>query len=298
MPKKEINFSKLFIPPQFTPLYHTNVYAKLKPEQVLYYNQLYACFAHEQIMFFELTLGKFMPEALLKDTRLPKNIMDGLLNLQREESQHAGMFKKINQIAFPHIYNKKPYHFIKTSPLLHKFTVWQTKHPLLLPALLWIGLLLEERALHMAQGYMKMEDELDPYFFAVTKNHSQDELNHVAFGTQLFEYTWENSYPWMRRLNTYYFSWLISEYFCAPKRGAIAVVKELYNKFSDMPVSFEQMKIELLGLGNNDEYLLSCYSRKIVPKTFAMYDSKKEFKILSKFLIGYTLNTKKQNENE
>jgi hypothetical protein len=77
------------------------------------------------------------------------------------------------------------------------------------------------------------------------------------------------------------------EFFCAPRRGGKAVLMELYKKFDNISIGIEEANKEQESLGDNSDFIFSCYSRDIVPESFSFFDSKDEFAILEKYLISY-----------
>ncbi len=52
-PETRIDFTRPFIAEDFTPLFHTPLYAALPPPIRLRYNQLHALYFNEQVAFFE-----------------------------------------------------------------------------------------------------------------------------------------------------------------------------------------------------------------------------------------------------
>src|SRR6266850_2175709 len=95
-----VDFSKLFLPEQFTPLFHTSAYANLSAEQRRRYNQLYALYFNEQIIFFETSLSEsvLLP---LADSRLPADLTVALREFMEEEQRHTRMFRALNEACAP-----------------------------------------------------------------------------------------------------------------------------------------------------------------------------------------------------
>ena len=47
------------------------------------------------------------------------------------------------------------------------------------PALLWLQLIAEERALYFGRAFVEHGDEIDPRFLAVQRRHLADEPGHI-----------------------------------------------------------------------------------------------------------------------
>ena len=95
-----VDVNRLFIPEQFTPLFHTAAYAGLAPHERRRYNQLYALYFNEQIIFFETSLAErvLLP---LAASGLPATLADGLRAFVEEERRHTRMFRELNRACAP-----------------------------------------------------------------------------------------------------------------------------------------------------------------------------------------------------
>src|SRR6476659_2544317 len=97
-----IDFSRRFVPEQFTPLYHTPVYSRLNADEPLRYNQLHGLYFNEQIMFFERALARNVLGRLLLSP-IRKSLKPGLIQFMEEESRHSAMFLRLNRQCAPHL---------------------------------------------------------------------------------------------------------------------------------------------------------------------------------------------------
>src|SRR6267378_2262372 len=98
-----VDFSKLFLPEPFTPLYHTASYAGLTTEQRRRYNQLYALYFNEQIIFFETSLSESVLLPLAR-SGLPERLVQALGEFMEDERRHTRMFRALNRACSPELY--------------------------------------------------------------------------------------------------------------------------------------------------------------------------------------------------
>jgi len=74
--------------------------------------------------------------------------------------------------------------------------------------------------------------------------------------------------PVLRKVNAGLFTWMLGEFFNAPKRAQLRVVHELAREFPVLRESSQRCKRQLLGLSEDNRYQMSLYSREIVPRAF------------------------------
>ena len=284
-----VDFSKLFLPEQFTPLYHTNAYASLSVEQRRRYNQLYALYFNEQIIFFETSLSEsvLLP---LADSRLPESLTAALREFVAEERRHTRMFRGLNEACAPDLYDGRRFYFIRVPPSQSSVLDWVARRPRVFPMVLWLMLLQEERSLFYSRTILARKEEIEPHFVRVHRTHLADEAGHVRWDEDLLDQIWNRCHPVLRRINAELFRWMVGEFFNTPKRGGLRVVSQLTAEFPELAPRLPQLRTQVRQLARSKTYHQSLYSREMVPRTFARFDEHAEFSLLGRTLYGYERN--------
>jgi hypothetical protein len=281
----DVDPARFFIPAELTPLFHTPVYRELAEPQRLRYNQLHALYFNEQIQYFETALGRPILSALLRET-WPDRLADGLRQFHDEELQHTEMFRRLNRLAAPHLYQDGDLRFVRVPAFWTAVMRWAVDHPLSMPLFLWLMLLQEERSLHYSKIYLRHQAPLDPLFVETHRLHLMDEAKHVRWDEELLDVLWQRASPPVRALNARLFAWMLEEFFGAPKRAQLRVVEELAREMPDLRGRLPEMRRQLLALSRDETFRKTLYSREIVPRTFARFDECPELRGLS--LCGYS----------
>ncbi|HEY1661062.1 MAG TPA: diiron oxygenase [Verrucomicrobiae bacterium] len=282
-----VDYSKLFIPERFTPLFHTPVYAQLSNSQRLRYNQLHASYFNEQTIFFESAMAQYILRAFIS-RKLPKSLADGLRTFVAEESAHSKMFRELNLRCLQEIYANGDFHFIRLPFLPSAFLQQWVKRAHRFPFFLWILLIQEERALFYAKEFLNQAADLEPKFVATQRRHLADEVGHVQWDEELLDWVWPQTGKRWREINARLFSWMMGEYFTTPKRSGLRVVMQLVKEFPELKPRWPELHKQMLQLSGNQEFNSLSYSRTITPKAFARFDQWPEFRLLGKVLPGYS----------
>jgi hypothetical protein len=275
---------KLFLPEEFTPLFHTPAYGGLTPEQRRRYNQLHALYFNEQILYFETALGHPILEALRRQP-WPDRLAEGLRQFQEEERRHSAMFRRLNRRCAPQLYAGRDHFFVQVPKAWMAVSSWAVAHPLLFPMFLWLMLVQEERSLFYSRGILRHRETLEPHFVQAHRLHLADEVGHVAWDEELLDALWQRAHPVLRKVNAKLFAWMLDEFFSTPKRAQLRVVEELVREFPELGERLPEMRRQVLALSTDDDYRASLYSRAIVPRTFARFDEAPEFRALE--ICGY-----------
>jgi len=284
-----VDFSKLFLPEQFTPLFHTSAYANLSAEQRRRYNQLYALYFNEQIIFFETSLSESVLLPLV-DSRLPEGLTVGLREFMEEEQRHTRMFRALNEACAPDLYAGHPFYFIRVPPSQSSVLDWVARRPRVFPMVVWLMLLQEERSMFYSRTILRLKGELEPQFVSVHRAHLADEADHVRWDEDLLDQLWDRCHPVLRRINAEFFRWMVGEFFNTPKRGGLHVVSRLIVEFPELAPRLPQLRTQVRQLAHSKTYHQSLYSREMVPRTFARFDKYAEFSLLGRTLYGYERN--------
>jgi hypothetical protein len=284
MPSDSAAGSKLYIPEELTPLFHTPSYRQLTAPQRLRYNRLQALYFNEQIMFFETALGRRILAALLREP-WPQRIAEGLRQFRDEEERHTEMFRRLNRRFAPQLYGAQDHHFIRVPALSRALFAWMVDHPNWFPLFFWLMLVQEERSLFYSRCYLAHAEAIEPRFVKAHRLHLADELGHVSWDEELIDTLWERAHPLLRWGNAKLFAWMFDEFFSTPKRGQLCVIEELGRDFPELGDLLPEMRRQLLALATDEAYRSTLYSREIVPKTFARFDGSPELRALD--LCGY-----------
>src|SRR6266498_3181273 len=221
-PDVAIDGTRPFVPEALTPLSHAPVYHRLTPPQRLRYNQLHGLYVNEQILFFEEALAEQVLGALLR-LELPAGLDRSLRRFREDERAHSVMFREVNRACAPDLYARGDFHFIKVPSGGWRALGAIGRRPTWFPMLIWLMLMLEERALHYGRE-IRRDAAHDPRFAATHARHLRDEARHVHWDQEVLDWLWPLTARPLRRMNAMLFTWLVGEFFSVPRRGALAVV--------------------------------------------------------------------------
>ncbi|MGA8220362.1 MAG: diiron oxygenase [Candidatus Acidiferrales bacterium] len=274
-----VDNGKRFIPEEFTPLSYTQSYGQLTEGQRLRYNQLQALYFNEQIIFFEQVIGRKVLEALLRDS-WPRRLEQGMREFVEEEREHTEMFRQLNQRCAPQFYATSDFYFIDPPRAWMMVLNGATRHPRFFTMFLWLMLVQEERSLFYSKKFIAQRGRLEPHFAETHRVHFADEVGHVHWDEELIEALWRRTNPLLRKMNARLFAWMLGEFFNAPKRAQLRVVRQLALEFPDLRGREAGMRRQLLDLSHDAQYQASLYSREIVPRAYALFDKWPEFRAL------------------
>jgi hypothetical protein len=282
-----IDRSQWFLPEHLTHLYYAPSYPKLTTAERLRHNQLFGCYLNEQLIFFETTLTPYFAR-VAADPESPATLKAAVRDVIASEERHTSMFRELNRQAEPATYQARDFHFIQAPKLAMKSFRAVMMAPRLFPMLIWLTLLQEERSRYYSKEFLAHRETLEPHFVDVYLAHMQDEAGHAAVGEALLDVYWDRSRPWIRAVNARLFCWMMDEFFNAPKRAGLNVVRQLIREFPTLESRAPGLVDEVRSLVRSDTFHLSLYSRNIVPKSFARFDRCPEFHGLSRVLRGYS----------
>ena len=279
-----VDFSRPFMPEILTPLYHTPACRSLSEHQRLRYNQLHALYFNEQIVFFEKALARNVL-GYFQSSSLAEQLKTGLRQFASEEEMHTAMFLDLNRRCSA-LYQSQDFYFIRIPFAGAKLLEFMSNHPQWFPLLLWLMHLQEERALFFGRTFLRFQDELEPNFVAVQRQHLADEVGHVRWDEQLLAEIWPRTKFLLKRLNVRMLGWMIEEFFSVPKRSSVRVVEALIDEFDELKPKAGEFRRQLSALGSNAEYRRLLYSSETVPKSLAMFDEWPEFEPIKRcFLV-------------
>ena len=281
-----VDFSKRFIPEQFTPLYHTAAYADLTADERRRYNQLYATYFTEQIIFFETSLSESVL-LTLANSALPPPLSTAMREFLEEERRHTRMFRTLNRACAPDLYAESDFYFIRVPPSYARAFDWVARRVEFFPMVLWLMLLQEERSLFYSRAILRHGEDLERHVVDVHRIHLADEAGHVRWDEDLLDRIWTACTPLVRRFNAELFRWMVGEFFNTPRRGGLRVVSHFAGKCPELASRLPELRQQVVDLSRSPEYHRSLYSREMVPRTFARFDRCPEFSLLGRTLYGY-----------
>lgn len=287
-----IDLERPFLCETLTPLYYTDVYAELTPEQKLRYNQLTGMSYNEIISFFEEHFAQNILHALTSSPHrhgLDPQLVDALIAFAEDERRHTRAFRALNQLSAPLWYRDSTYHILRPSPVGRRLIRLLTRRPARFPAVLWIALVMEERALAASRALLRRgEDEIEPHYLAVYQAHLQDEIRHVHLDWHLLEELHGTSSPFWRKVNAHLFAYSLSRFFLAPRRAGRRVIELLLVEHPELRTKRKRLLHALGTLSQNRAYHQMMYSREVTPIAFMLFDRCAEFRSLERSLLAYT----------
>lgn len=281
-----VDFGRPFIPEVLTPLFFTPVYRELEARHRLRYNQLQAFYFNEQIVFFETLIGQGLMQGLLR-AEWPADLRRRLEELWEDERRHTEMFRRLNRTCAPELYDGTDACFIRVPQPWMALLRWTTRHPRAFPLYLWLMLLMEERSLYYSGQYIRAKETLEPHFVGAYRAHLVDEASHVRCDQELIDRSWPGLPRALRACNARLLAWMVREFFSAPRRGQLSVVRRLAHECPELQARLPEIERQLLALGSDDRYHVSIYSRDITPRCFAYFDEWPEFRALERVMPGY-----------
>jgi len=286
-----VDFRKKFVPEELTPLFYVPWYRWLAADQRLRYNQLQSLYLNEQILFFETMVGRGVMDALLRRP-WPDGFGEELQQFWDEERRHSEMFRQLNQRCAPRLYATGDFHFVQAPRRWLAALDWAAHRTAVFPLFLWLMLLQEERSLFYSKEFLRQEDGIEAHFVETHRRHLADEVGHVRWDEQLLDLLWPHANWALRKVNAGLLSWMVAEFFSAPKRGQWRVVQELAREFPELREHLPELREQLLALREDESYQLSLYSREITPRSFARFDRLPEFRVMQRAIPGYRLPAK------
>ena len=275
----------LFVPEELTPLYFTPIYATLSREQQVAYNRLHGLYFLEQTIFFEQFLG--LPGLRWMERHAPTpELQKEARDFIAEEDTHSGWFRTLLREIDPQTYTTTDFHLLGASAFQQSVTRRLSAGIAWLPALLWLQLMAEERALHFGRCFVRHADTMDPRFLEVQRRHLADEPGHIRRDLLFLDWLWPSTPPWLRRLNARFLHWLLREFFLLPKRSGKNVVLRWLDQNPELQALRPTLLAQWDDLQNNPTFLNSLYPRKALPKTAELASRWPEMKFMDHFLTA------------
>lgn len=279
-----------FLPEHITQLYYTPIYSELPVDARRDYNRLYAGYCCEMFIHFEEALPPYV-KRIVADGLLRPELAQAAQELVASEARHAAMFRALNRELNPEIYAGRDHFFLQFPAL----AMWGLRRilsaPRLFPAVLWIVMLQEERAVYYSREVLRLAETLDPRVVDVYRRHLEDEAAHLDVDAELLAAVWDGNRPWIRQANAWLFRLAVRELLTTPRRAGRRLVEYWIGRHPEISGRRDEILRQFGAVGENVRFQEAFYSRQIVPKTFASLDRYEEFRTLGDVLWGYSRST-------
>lgn len=267
----QIDRTRRFVPEHITPLPHTEVYRELSSATRLRYNQLVASCYHEHFIHLERMLAEWILPALI--VRDEGERVHRLRTFQAEERKHTAWFHALHRASEPALYRDNYHYFVRVPRAAERLLEACARRPARFPFCLWITMIIEERTISAAREMLHDAESYEPHHVQLHRLHAADEAGHVSCDAEVLAELWPRLNPVARWFNRRLFETLLREFFQLPKRAGWRVIRHLAAECPEVAGRLSRIRRELLGLGGDEAYLATLYSRRREPRTFALADT-------------------------
>jgi hypothetical protein len=280
-----------YIPEHITHLFYSPLYESLSLDQRLAYNRLHACYHCEVCAYLEVELPRFYLKAAAAKG-VPAALRVQAQALADSEEWHSAAFRSLSRRIFPELYSQSQGSggkdvFVRmsagSSQFLTKLSGWLSLDPIFL----WIALIQEERGAYFGEEILRHAEHLDHRMVEWQRKHLEDEREHISLGEALVPLHWSASPNWMRKLHGRLLGFVLREFLSTPKRTGLRVIEQFVKIRPELLPRKTELLDAMKALDGNPGFHESIYSRRIAPKTFALFDRYDEFRTLGKNLHGY-----------
>ena len=291
----EIDFSKPFVPEEYTQLYYTPVYDKLSARHRLRYNQLFGVRINEYIMMLEADLIERMLQPLSRHRRIAGDdeLLVAINTMIEEEKHHYQVFLKLNRACLPEVYDNGQERYFSDLPLQTRLTfgiVGMIARHLAFP--LWYLMAMEESSTALARDIARCSDHplgaLEPTFAKVHREHMKDEARHLQVDAHLIEACLLNEKGVRQALNAKLFKVMLAGITKPKASGSgIKVISRLVQELPELEPLQHEMTQAVLALSDNTAFQESLFNRRIMPLTFGLFDASSQLAGLEEHMVGY-----------
>ena len=291
-----IDFSKPFLPEDYTQLYYTPLYRELSDAQRLRYNQLFGVRTNEYIMMLEADLVERLLRPLRRHPRIARNadLVRSIDVMIEEERRHYRIFLDLNRACLPEVFADGRERYFSDLPWRTRATfglIGITARHLAFP--LWYLMAMEEASMALARDMMRAPKtetlgELEPTFAAVHREHMKDEARHLQVDGHLVEACLLKDGGIRRWANAWLFKSMLGGITRPERSGSgVKVVCHLVRETPDLSPRKEELIQAVLGLRGNPDYQTSLFNRRAMPLTFELFDASPDLAGLESVMVGY-----------
>jgi hypothetical protein len=288
-----IDFSRPFIPEEFTQLYFTPLYTELTHEQRLRYNQLFGVKVNEQVAVFEEDFTDRLLRRLVSypTVAAQSDLQVCLERMIDEERWHSRMFHDLNRRCLPEVYGDRDRHFLRMGWPDRVGFALLTSAPYRLTFLLWFTTSMEEYSVGLSRVFIRNRETetlgpLEQNFVRVHAEHAKDETRHVHTVLNLIDTCQAEGWKVKRRINAALFRQLIRN-IVVPRRWGAAVIRHLLQDCPELKPMGDRMIRAVRDLKDDERFQKSLFNRTLMPYTFQHLDAQPEFERLGEVMLGY-----------
>ncbi len=288
-----VDVSRPFIPEEHTQLYYTPLYMTLSQEQRLRYNQLFGLRLNEYIMTLEAELIERLLAPLRgrPEVRNDSAMMAALDTMVAEERRHHAGFAAFNREFRPDLYPAGcDRHFARLpwwTRAMFGVVGGLAKH---YPFALWYMMAMEESAKTLAKDMVLQPQTqtlgvLDPAFVALHHQHMKDETRHVHLDALLIERCMAQRNA---TINVRLFTAMLAGVVTPTRGGSGAkVIRQLVRDMPELAPREGELIDAVLLLRNDRRFHESLFNRRLMPRTFELFDATPAMANLGRKMVGY-----------
>lgn len=291
-----VDLSRPFVPEDYTQLYFTPVYGSLSFEQRLRYNQLFGLRINEYIMMVEGDLVERLLSPLLRQPRIAEDaaLSRAMMTMIEEEKRHYAGFAALNRACRPDLYpagNDRLFSRLSGSAKAMLWIVGALAGRL--PFALWYQMAMEESSLGLARDMNRHPETetlgmLDPAFVSVHRAHMKDESRHLHIDARMLESSIVSGTRMERVLNAWLFQAMLGGITRPTRSGSgVMVIRQLIRDMPELAPREEELIQAVLALAKCRPFQISLFNRRIIPKTFSVFDDTPELANLGEKMLGY-----------
>ena len=272
----------LFIPERLTPLYFTPLYAELTEQEKRSYNRAHGLYFLEQTIFFEQVTGKPVLRQLVRMAS-DETLAAAARQFMADEDQHTSWFRALLREVAPETYARRDFHLLAVPSVVPPVSRLLGRFVSVLPCLLWLQLIAEERSLYFGNQFVEAGASLDRRFLTVQRRHLADEAGHIQSDEIFIEWLWPRCGKSLRKVNARLLGWVLREFFYLPKRSGWRVVDQWLQGYPELLERREEFRSAMADLSENDTYLRTLYPRKHLLRSCALAVRWPELQFLEDF---------------
>jgi hypothetical protein len=290
-----IDFTRPFVPEEYTQLYYTPLYKGLHREHRLRYNQLFGIRINEYIMMLEADLVERVLSPLRRHPKVASDptLVRCLDTMIEEERHHYRCFLAFNRSCRPDLFRDRE-RFFSELPWVPRALFGAiglvAGH---LAFALWYLMAMEESSATLARDMVRNPvtetlGPLEPNFVAVHRDHMRDEARHLQIDAVLADLCLVGAGRTVRVLNARLFKSLLGTVTRPTRRGSgVKVVRQLVREMPELSWHEKKMVAAVLALKDDRAFQTSLFNRAALPLTFGVFDRTPELADLGTRMVGY-----------
>lgn len=290
-----IDNSKVFLPPEYSQLFYSPIWADFDHAHRLRYSQLFALRTNEVTMLFERFLVRAIlpPMARRLETMGLQALRKLVLEMQHEEEEHDSAFVALNRASRPDLYRETDFFFFPPSKEVRTFIAAMGYSARWLAHPLWLLFLVEESSITIARDLTAIDKNhelgtAEPNWLAVHQEHTRDERRHTLIDRLLFETCYTRRNRLARMMDGWLFERLLKTIVFPCANGAgVRVAEQLTRDYPELAGMRSAMIREIVSLGDNPDFIASLLSQRLVPRAWKLFHRCPELNALGRWIPDY-----------